>query len=225
MCIRFSCIFIQIESHELAASCAVSTLIDFLNFFHLQFLLFFLTFVACCVELADFCASRDCGCDWARTAAAVAAADGDGDVDDDDITSYGELSDAFGGNVSLLLIGISQLPGLLLSFNASSCEEINLDPFSDVIGIVAPIIIKLWLFDKKNNHGVHTIVWTRLEIDREKKGGKKPKIISISWMFPCTRFRMGVVKIADNNRSININALLLILNYNRKITANNSDRI
>lgn len=77
--------------------------------------------MTCCVELADFCASRDCCCVWFLTA-------------DDDIVSH-VMSDVFAVDAFIVfvvddVVDVSHLSG---AFNWPSSEEAKLDRFTDDI--------------------------------------------------------------------------------------------
>lgn len=79
--------------------------------------LFLFTFVTCCVELPDFCASRDCCCVWVFAAA------------DDDIMSH-IGSDVFAANALVVFDDVSHLSG---AFNWPSSDEAKDDRFTDDI--------------------------------------------------------------------------------------------
>lgn len=92
----------------------------FRNFFFIEFIFFSFTFWTGCVELPDFCASRDCCC--------VLAADDD----DDDIVSHA-VSGPFAGNV--VFVDVSHLSE---TFIWPCSEEVKLDRLTDDIEKCTP---------------------------------------------------------------------------------------
>lgn len=80
-----------------------------------EFVHFEITFVTCCVELADFCPSRDCCCIWLLVA-------------DDDIVSH--VSDVLAADALAVFDDVSHLSG---AFNWPCSVEATFDRLTDDI--------------------------------------------------------------------------------------------